>query len=127
VGAFHLGLWGLSWLKRAGLVRRPEPLAGLLLGLKRRLAFLGSDRGGMVVTLEGRDAAGGRRRRIVWHLVAGSGHGPYVPPAPAVILARRLIDGTLAARGAVPCVGLFTLEEFLGEIADLDVAAAVQA
>ncbi len=122
VAAFHLGLWGLSWLARGGLVPRPERLAGPLLGLKRRLAFLGSDRGGMAVTLEGRDADGARRR-IVWHLVAGSGHGPYIPPTPAVILAKRLLDGTLAARGAMPCVGLFTLEELLAEIADLHIVA----
>jgi hypothetical protein len=122
VGAFHLGLWGLSWLARGGLVRRPERLAGPLLGIKRRLGFLGSDRGGMVVTLEGRDADGGRKR-IVWHLVAGSGHGPYIPPTPAVLLAKRLLSGGLTARGAMPCVGLFTLEEFLAEIADLDIAA----
>jgi Saccharopine dehydrogenase NADP binding domain len=122
VGAFHLGLWGLSWLARSGLLRRPEGLAGPLLALKRRLSFLGSDRGGMVVTLDGRDA-GGRRRRIVWHLVAGSGHGPYIPATPAVILGKRLLDGTLSARGAMPCVGLFTLDEFLAEIADLDITA----
>jgi len=125
VGGYHLGLWGLSWLARLGLVPRPERLAGPLLGLKRRLSFLGSDRGGMVVTLEGREAGGGFRR-IVWHLVAGSGHGPYIPPTPAVILAKRLLDGTLTARGAMPCVGLFTLDEFLAEIADLDIAAGTE-
>ncbi len=122
VGAFHLGLWGLSWLTRLALVPRPERLAGLLLAVKRRLSFLGSDRGGMVVTLEGRDAGDGPRR-IVWHLVAGSGHGPYIPSTPAVILAKRLLDGTLAARGAMPCVGLFRLDEFLAEISDLDITA----
>jgi hypothetical protein len=122
VGAFHLGVWGLSWLVRGGLVHRPERLAGLLLGLKRRLPFLGSDRGGMVVAMEGRDTEG-RRKHIVWHLVAGSGHGPYIPATPAVLLAKRLLDGTLATRGAMPCVGLFTLDEFLAEIADLDVVA----
>jgi hypothetical protein len=122
VGAFHLGVWCLSWLVRGGLLRRPERLAGILLGVKRRLPFLGSDRGGMVVVLEGRDADG-RAQRIVWHLVAGSGHGPYIPATPAVLLAKRVIDGTLATRGAMPCVGLFTLEEFLAEIGDLDIAA----
>jgi Saccharopine dehydrogenase NADP binding domain len=122
VGAFHLGLWGLSWLARGGLMRRPERLAALLLGIRRRLPFLGSDRGGMAVTMEGRDADG-RAKRIVWHLVAGSGHGPYVPATPAVLLAKRLVDGTLATRGAMPCVGLFTLDEFLAEIGDLDIAA----
>jgi Saccharopine dehydrogenase NADP binding domain len=122
VDAFHLGVWGLSWLVRGGLVRRPERLAGLALGMKRRLPFLGSDRGGMVVAMEGRDADG-RPQRIDWRLIAGSGHGPYIPATPAVLLTKGLLTGTLALRGAMPCVGLFTLDEFLAEVADLDVAA----
>jgi len=121
VGAFHLGLWGLSWLVRIGLLRNPERLAGPLLGVRRRLPFLGSDRGGMVVTLEGRDADG-RPKRTTWHLVAGSGHGPYVPATPAVLLAKGLLGGRIATRGAMPCLGLFMLEEFLAEISDLDIA-----
>jgi hypothetical protein len=122
VGAFHLGLWGLSWLVRAGLIRHPKRLAAPLLGLKRRLGFLGSDRGGMAVTMEGCDAAG-RPKRLTWSLVAASGHGPYVPATPSVLLAKRLLTGTLSLRGAMPCVGLFTLSEFLEEIADLDIVA----
>jgi len=122
VGAFHLGLWGLSWLVRAGLLRRPERLAGPMLGAKRRLGFLGSDRGGMAVVLEGRDGDG-CATRLTWHLVAGSGHGPYIPATPSVIVARKLLSGALAARGAMPCLGLFTLDELLAEVADLDMSA----
>jgi hypothetical protein len=124
VGAFHLGLWGLSWLVRAGVIRNPERLAAPLLGLKRRLAILGSDRGGMAVTMEGRDADG-RPKRLTWSLVAGRGHGPYIPATPSVLLAKRLIAGTLSLRGAVPCVGLFTLDDFLAEVSDLDVATGL--
>jgi hypothetical protein len=116
VGAFHLGLWSLSWLVRSGLIRNPERLAAPL-SLKCRLGFLGSDRGGMAVTLTGRDASG-RPKRLIWHLAAGSGHGPYIPAIASVLLAKRLLSGTLATRGAMPCVGLFTLDEFLSEIAD---------
>jgi hypothetical protein len=123
VGVFHLGLWALSWLVRAGVLRNPARLAALLLGLKRRLAFLGSDRGGMVVTLMGREAY---PRRITWHLIAGSGHGPYIPAIPSVLLAKRLLAGTLGARGATPCVGLFTLDDFLAETADLDLTAGTE-
>jgi hypothetical protein len=123
VGAFHLGLWALSWLVRAGFIRNPERLAAPLLGLKRRLGFLGSDRGGMAVALSGCDADG-RPRRPTWHLIAAGGHGPYIPATPSVLLAKRLLSGTLTIRGAMPCVGLFTLEEFLAEIADLDIVAA---
>jgi len=122
VGAFHLGLWGLSWLVRAGLVAKPERLARPLLALKRRLRFLGSDRGGMAVMLEGRDPAG-KPLRLDWRLIARQGHGPYIPATPAVLLAKRLLAGGLTARGAMPCLGLFTLGEFLAEVADLDIAA----
>jgi hypothetical protein len=122
VGAFHLGLWGISWLVRAGLVRKPEALAAPLLALRGRLGFLGSDRGGMLVRLEGRDHRG-RVGRVDWHLLAGSGHGPYVPATASALMARRLLDRSLGARGAMPCVGLFTLDDFLAEIADLDITA----
>jgi predicted dinucleotide-binding enzyme len=124
VGLFHLGLWGASWLVRAGLVREPQRLAAPLLAMKEKLGFLGSDRGGMLVRLEGLDHAG-QRRRINWHLVAGSGHGPYIPASASVLLAKRLLDGSLATRGAMPCVGLFTLKDFLAEIADLDIDTGV--
>ena len=44
-------------------------------------------------------------------------------PTVAIGHAKRLLDGTLRIRGATPCVGLFTLDGFLAEIADLDIAA----
>jgi hypothetical protein len=124
VGALHLGLWGLSWLARAGLVHTPERLAASLLALKRRLRFLGSDRGGMAVTLRGCDTAG-RPQRLTWSLVAGSGHGPYIAATPSVLLAKRLLAGSVTQRGAMPCLGLLTLEDILEEIADLDVVAGI--
>lgn len=124
VGAMHLGLWGLSWLVRAGLVRDAARLAPPLLRARRALKLLGSDVGGMSVVLEGRDRQGSPKR-VQWSLVARSGHGPYIPAAPSVILARRLMAGTLPIRGARPCVGLIALAEFMAEIADLDIAASV--
>jgi hypothetical protein len=123
VGAFHLGLWALSWLVRSGLLASPERLAAPLLTAKRRLGFLGSDRGGMLVALEGLDRDG-KPTSIAWSLVAGSGHGPYVPVTPAVLLAKRLARGALQARGAMPCLGLFTLADFLAEVGDLDMHAS---
>ncbi len=121
VGLFHLGLWGLSWLARAGLVRRPEVLARPLLAAKRALGFLGSDRGGMRLVLGGRDESG-RTRVITWSLVAGSGHGPYVPALGAVVLVTKLLNGEFAGGGALPCVGLFTLDEFAEAARGLDIS-----
>ena len=120
VGMFHLGLWGVSWLVRGGLVRKPAALAGSLLALKRRLSLLGSDAGGMVMEFAGTDIDGAPRK-MIWTMVARSGHGPMIPPTPAVIVVRKLLDGRLTTRGAQACLDLVTLAEIEGELGDLDV------
>jgi hypothetical protein len=120
VGLFHIGLWSLSWLVRAGLVRNLGSMSAPLLRAKRRLGFLGSDRGGMFVILRG-TAPDGARKELAWSLVARSGHGPYVPAIASVILAKRLAAGAGPAAGAQPCFGLFTPADFAAEIAGLDI------
>jgi saccharopine dehydrogenase-like NADP-dependent oxidoreductase len=125
VPLFHLALWGLSWLVRGGLLPRPERLARPLLAMKRGLSFLGSDKGAMFVTLEGigRD---GRPLRLTWTLIANSGHGPFIPAIPAVILAKRLARGTERRRGSMPGFGLMALDEFVREVTDLDIASTTE-
>ena len=120
VKTFHLGLWALSWLVRTGLVQRPERCAAPLLAVKRRLGFLGSDRGAMFVEIAGK-ALDGQPLQRRWELIANEGHGPFIPATPAVILAKRLAAGTLATRGAMPCVGLIRLADVTQEVADLDI------
>jgi Saccharopine dehydrogenase NADP binding domain len=125
VGLFHLGLWGLAWLVRAGLVRDAGRLAAPLLAAKRRLRILGSDAGGMFVTLYGRDARG-QPRTIEWTLIARSGDGPYVPAIASVILAKRLAAGTGPAPGARPCFALFSPADFAAEVADLEIDCTIE-
>jgi saccharopine dehydrogenase-like NADP-dependent oxidoreductase len=120
VGLFHLGLWGASWLARAGLVRSLAPLAAPMLAAKRRLSMLGSDTGGMFVRVVGVDDEGITRTRV-WNLVARGGDGPYVPAMASVILAKQLIANDGPAPGASPCFGLFQLEDFEAEVGDLDI------
>ncbi len=124
VKTFHGGLWALSWLTRAGLVRHPERLAPPMLAVKRRLSFLGSDRGAMFVRVTGQGFDGLAMDRC-WELIANAGHGPFIPATPAVILAKALAAGRLAMRGAAPCVGLIDLAEFTTEVADLDIRQSV--
>ena len=124
VKAFHAGIWLLSWAVRAGIFTRPERLAGPMLAVKRRLGFLGSDRGAMFVILEGRDA-NGQPRRAEWSLIARQGHGPFIPATSAVILAKRLAAGEKLPAGAMPCVGLMTLGQFTAEVADLDIRQTI--
>lgn len=121
VAMFHLGLWGASWLVRMGAVRSLAPLAPRLAAIKRRLSRLGSDRGGMIVEIRGR-GHDGRRRAVTWRLVAGSGHGPYVPALVSVALAKRLARGVERQRGARACYALAGLADILAEAKGLDIA-----
>jgi len=124
VGLFHLGVWGFSWLARAGLLRDPGVLAGPLLAVKRRLSMLGTDTGGMFVRVVGRNAVGARCEGS-WQLVARQGHGPYVPAIASVILAKRLVTGAGPRPGAMPCFDLFTPAEFEAEVSDLDISCTL--
>ena len=62
---------------------------------------------------------------IVWNLIARQNHGPEIPCTPALILARKLAAGQLAARGAQACLGMLTLSDFDAEVSDLDISWSV--
>jgi len=120
VSLFHLGLWCASWPVRWGLVSSLAPLAPHLLAIKRRFHWLGSDCGGMSVTLRGL-GVDAKPLEISWLLVARRNHGPYVPALTAVALARRLASGVETRRGAWPCHGVVRLDDILAEAQGLDI------
>lgn len=80
------------------------------------LDVLGSSLGGMVVRVQGLDAAGKPVRRA-WHLAADDDHGPEIPAMPAILLARRLARGELTATGAHTSLGWLRLSDFAPEFA----------
>ncbi|HTN40379.1 MAG TPA: saccharopine dehydrogenase NADP-binding domain-containing protein [Asticcacaulis sp.] len=121
LGFMHVGLWGLSWLVRLGLPLKLPALAKPLLAISDMFNFMGSDIGGMHVTISGIDPAGTALTRS-WFIVAKSGDGPQIPCVPAILLAKRLHekDPTLA-HGAFACVGLIRLEDYLSELKRFDI------
>lgn len=121
----HLALWKLAWLVRAGIVRRPESFAAILLRGARWLDRWGTDVGGMSVRLAGTGANGQSLQRD-WYLTAGSGHGPEIPCIPAIVIARKLARGEPFSPGARPCHGMMTLEEFDAQVRHLDIRWRVQ-
>lgn len=127
VSLFHLGLWTLAGAKRAGIIADVAALTRPLMRARDWLSFLGSDRGGMLMRLSGTDLAGQPQTRA-WSLVATNGHGPFIPTIASVVLAKRLARGSDPPPiGAMPCFGLFTLAEFLAEVADLEIHARTAA
>ena len=125
VSLFHLGLWCASWPVRWGLIASLAPSASLLLAIKRRLSWLGSDRGGMRVTMRGL-GTNMNPLEIRWLLVARRNHGPYVPALTAVALAKRLASGRETRRGAWPCHGIVSLDDILAEAGDLDITCTTR-
>lgn len=116
----HLGTWGLSWLVRLGLIRHLGAHAETLLRLAFRFDRFGSSRSGMHMILTG-IGQDGRPLTRRFFLIARSGHGPYIPCMPAILIARRLAGGEAIAPGARPCLDLIGLDEYLGALAGLDI------
>lgn len=104
--------WGMGMLVRLGLIRELARRASMLRRISEWFIRFGSDVGGMTVELRGRDGQG-RPLHLRWWLDADAGDGPQVPVTPAIVLARRLADGLVEARGAMPCMGLLALDQIV--------------
>lgn len=102
--------WCAAVLVRLGLVRDLAAHAPSLRRISERFIRFGSDVGGMAIELRGK-GPDGQPLALRWWLEADAGDGPQVPVTPAVVLARRLAKRTIAAQGAMPCMGLLTLEQ----------------
>ena len=69
----------------------------------------------MHVTLIGKDLTG-QAKTVNWFIVAKGGDGPNIPTIPAIILAKRIIENQISLTGALPCVNLISLSDFLAEL-----------
>jgi len=116
----HVGLWLLSWPVRLGWLKSLLPLHRPLHWIADRLYGLGSDRGGMLVDVDG-VSTDGQSMSYRWRLVAEKGQGPFVPAAPAAALVARLARGETLPAGAYPCLGILDLDEILAQVAHLPV------
>jgi len=116
----HVGLWFLSWPSRWGWIKHPEKLAAALRQVSLWFYPFGSNKGGMHMKIEGLDQEN-KPLQTEWYLIADEGDGPYIPATPSVLIIKKLLNGSLKECGAMPCVGLFTLQEFMDEVSDLDI------
>jgi len=117
----HVALWLLAALVRLRVAKDWSRHARSFQWLSRISQRLGSDVGGMRVETCGVTADDVRQRRQ-WNLVARRNQGPEIPVSPALVLARKLMRGQLSLRGAHPCVGLMSFQDFADEVAHLDIA-----
>ena len=114
LGIQHRALALLATIRRAGLAISVARLAPWLEVIASKLDAFGTDTGGMTVTLAG-VGQNGAPRTLRWQVIASDNHGPEIPCMAAVLLARKLAEGAVSQTGAMACMGLVTLEEFVAE------------
>lgn len=120
VSIMHFGLWVLTWLVRYIPSLKLESIAPLLLRASRLFDSLGSDVSAFYMELVGLSMTGDPKA-INFNLVANSGDGPFIPCAPAIIMAKRLARNECAVTGAFPCVGFIDLKSYLAELEGLNI------
>jgi len=125
IGVQHFALWLVATLRRIGVPLAMERWARPLNRFASVLDVFGTDRGGMLVSLEGVGKDGGRMH-LQWHLTADAGHGPEIPCMAAIILARKLVRGEMPERGAHACMGLLELADFDPEFGKWGISTVVE-
>lgn len=123
--ALHLSMWMMSYLIRAGFPINLSKHAKFLLSLSHLFDSFGSTNGGMHMLMKGKNNEG-ELFQINWFLVAKNNDGPQIPCVPAIILSKKIIQGTLPTRGAMPCVGMITLDEYRNELAGFNIKEYVK-
>jgi hypothetical protein len=121
----HLLVWGLAGLVKLGLLASMTPLASPLNRVSRWIEPLVSDKGGMFVELGG-IGRGGDVHRMTWNIIAEHNHGPFIPCGASIVLATKLAEGAKLPIGAMPCMGLLTVAEYLKALDGLDVREIVE-
>ncbi|TQF66792.1 saccharopine dehydrogenase family protein [Pseudoalteromonas luteoviolacea] len=107
----HWGMVAMAKLAKHGVIKNWAPYAKIISALSEYLLPFGTDIGAMEVRIcgIGHDKSG---KNAVWRLYAPDGQGPYIPTLSAIIIAKKLLTDKAYERGAMPCVGLFTLSDF---------------
>jgi hypothetical protein len=124
LGLLHLGLSMLSRGVRAGVLPSLDRFAAPMLWVADRLESFGTDNGAMHVRVERRESIDGRSARTLHTgmLIAERADGPQIPATPAVVIVKKLLGcgghAPLTQRGAMPCIGMMTLDELLQELRD---------
>ncbi|PRC90757.1 saccharopine dehydrogenase family protein [Solimicrobium silvestre] len=116
----HLAVWLCAQLVRLRLVSSLVSLVKPLHTISSWMEAFVSDKGAMFVALEGL-GLDKQPLKLTWHLVAAQNHGPYIPCGAAIALAHKLSRGDKLPHGAMPCMGLLSVEDYLAALQNYDI------
>jgi hypothetical protein len=114
-GMLHFGMFFISYLVRFGLPLNLPKHAKFLLATSHVFDPLGTSSGGMHMLIKGTNKQG-KPIEIKWFIIAKDNDGPQIPCVPAIILSKKIIQDKLHMSGAMPCVGMITLDEYMKEL-----------
>ncbi|MBA4045243.1 MAG: potassium transporter [Erythrobacter sp.] len=120
IAPLHFGTVLMGWLARIGLLPRLDRFAPQLVRLASLFDWLGTGTSGFFMTISGEGADGASLTRRHW-IIARSGHGPYIPCIPVILIARQMAAGRIYEPGARPCLGIISLAEYCAEFANFDI------
>lgn len=116
----HFGLWLVSWLVRWKLISSLKPAAKIFHKIARLCDWMGSSNSAFHMKMTGRGSGGLKKTKTIT-ILAKEGHGPFIPCAPAIIIAKELARNETINVGAYPCVGLISLENYINELKGLNI------
>lgn|SRR3990167_6480081 len=116
----HFGMWLMSWIVRLGVPVDLSKHAGFLLRASHLFDRFGTSDGGMFMMIKGKDNKGDFKE-VKWFMIAKNGDGPQIPCIPAIILAKKLVNRDLHVRGAMPCLSMMSLEEYMNELREFSI------
>lgn len=112
---FQYGILLLSYIVRwVPFAPSASYFAPLLMKTSLNFNRLGSDDGGMKISVKGHTREG-LETSASWSFFAGAGQGPYTPAVASAILARKACEGTLKGGGRV-CMNEFSIDEFKNQL-----------
>lgn len=121
----HLSMVCMAFFSKIGFVKSWSPLTKLIVKISHLFNRFGTDKGGMQILIQGQDQ-GGNEKSIKWTLYADNGIGPYIPTISAILIAKKLLDGSISKVGSMPCLGLYQLNEFDEYTKQLDIYSKVE-
>jgi saccharopine dehydrogenase-like NADP-dependent oxidoreductase len=116
----HLALWSLAGLVKAGLLPSASSFAAPLHRLSHLIEPLLSDKSAMFVKLDGLGHEG-EQKSLTWHIMAAHNDGAHIPCGASIALSQKMASGQTLPHGAMPCMGLLTVDEYLAPLKGLDI------
>ena len=115
LGILHWTMVGMAYLSKIGIVKSWAPLAKAIVSTSNLFLPFGTQNGAMEVLISGQDHSN-KTKQIKWTLYAPKGNGPYIPTLSSIVLAKKLLSSEAfivkQGEGAIPCAGLFELDDF---------------